>query len=460
MKKLFTFLSLLSFTFQFFSQYQVGHTTLTFNDPSRTGGYGSGGGTGRQIQTEVYYPAASSGDNVAVSSGQFPVITFGHGFAMSWDAYTNIWQHYAAKGYILAFPRTEGGLIPGPSHGDFGSDLKLVADKMLVLNTNSSSIFLGKIKQKVILMGHSMGGGATFLGAASNTNIAGVVGLAPAETTPSAIAAAPNVSVPALIFSGSADGVTPPADNHVPIYQGLTSTCKNFSSILGGGHCYYANTNFNCDFGESTSSPNISITREAQQTAMYAILDPWLDFILNDNCEAYNAFQTAMTNTTGTQNQSTCPAAQTVSINANNAVLTASTTGTSYQWFLDGNPISGATAQNFTATQTGNYTVKVTFAYGCTTSAPYTYSTSTTGLEELKNQIYIYPNPTKDVLNLNNINGLTLRIQLKDMSGRTILIKEDKATKISLDIQAITNGNYILVIESPIGNLTQKLIKE
>ncbi|MEY4570875.1 MAG: hypothetical protein RLZ10_68, partial [Bacteroidota bacterium] len=128
-----------------FSQYQVGHTTITFNDPARTGGFGSGGGAGRQIQTEIYYPATSGGDNVAVASGQFPVITFGHGFAMSWDAYTNIWQHYVARGFIMAFPRTEGSLIPSPSHGDFGTDLKQVSDKMLALNANSSSIFNGKI---------------------------------------------------------------------------------------------------------------------------------------------------------------------------------------------------------------------------------------------------------------------------------------------------------------------------
>ncbi|MFM7683962.1 MAG: hypothetical protein ACKO7P_14650, partial [Bacteroidota bacterium] len=123
------------------AQYQVGHTTITFNDPARTGGFGSGGGAGRQIQTEIYYPSTTAGDNVAVASGQFPVITFGHGFAMAWDAYTNIWQRYVAKGYILAFPRTEGGLIPGPSHGDFGTDLKQVSDKMLALNSVTNSIF-------------------------------------------------------------------------------------------------------------------------------------------------------------------------------------------------------------------------------------------------------------------------------------------------------------------------------
>jgi len=73
------------------AQFSIGHTTITFNDPNRTGGFGSGGGAGRQIQTEIYYPAAMAGDNVPVSVGEFPVVVIGHGFVMSWDAYANIW---------------------------------------------------------------------------------------------------------------------------------------------------------------------------------------------------------------------------------------------------------------------------------------------------------------------------------------------------------------------------------
>ncbi|MEN9441281.1 MAG: hypothetical protein RLZ33_1358, partial [Bacteroidota bacterium] len=72
---------LLSFTA--LAQYPIGSTTITFNDASRTGGYGSGGGAGRQIQTEVYYPAIAAGVDVSAANGVFPVITFGHGFAMS-----------------------------------------------------------------------------------------------------------------------------------------------------------------------------------------------------------------------------------------------------------------------------------------------------------------------------------------------------------------------------------------
>lgn len=112
------------------TQYPIGHTTITFNDPSRTGGFGSGGGAGRQIQSEIYYPATSAGENTAAATGEMPVIVFGHGFAMAWDAYKNIWEEYVPKGYILVFPRTEGGLVPAPSHENFGKDLRLVVQKM------------------------------------------------------------------------------------------------------------------------------------------------------------------------------------------------------------------------------------------------------------------------------------------------------------------------------------------
>jgi dienelactone hydrolase len=459
MKFLFTFL-IASYWFVNFAQYQVGHTTITFNDPARTGGTGSGGGPGRQIQTEIYYPASTAGDNVALASGQFPVITFGHGFAMAWDAYSNIWQRYAAKGYILAFPRTEGGLIPSPSHGDFGTDLRQVAEKMLALNTAASSIFNGKVAQRALIMGHSMGGGATMLASANNSNIVGIVGLAPAETDPAATLAAPNVTVPALIFSGTADGVTPAAEHHTPIYNGLASSCKNFVNIVGGGHCYYAQTNFNCDFGESTSSPDISIERAEQQQLTYTILDPWLDFILNNNCEAYTAFQTALSSTSGTTGVTTCPSVATVSINANGAVLTASTTGVSYQWFFNNSPINNATSQSFTATQDGNYTVKVTYQYGCITSAPYAYSNGGVGIDENIIAFNLFPNPVSNVLTINNLSGKMATYTLLDLSGRPILTFESQDATVSMDLSKFSAGNYFVKIDGFTGKKTFRIVKD
>lgn len=295
-----------------YGQFNIGHTTITFNDPSRTGGYGSGGGAGRQIQTEIYYPAATTGDNTAISSGNFPIIVFGHGFAMAWDAYQNIWEHYVSLGYVMAFPRTEGSLIPSPVHADFGLDLKLVEQRMQAENSLSTSIFYQHLSANSAIMGHSMGGGATILAAQNNSSIKTIVGLAPAETDPSAIAAAANVTVPAVIYSGSSDGVTPPADHHIPIYNGLSSDCKSFVSIIGGAHCYFANSNFNCDFGEATSSSGISISRAEQQTRTFASLDSWFDYILKGNNASLGAFLNALDQVPSSQiiPQTTCSVAQ------------------------------------------------------------------------------------------------------------------------------------------------------
>jgi predicted dienelactone hydrolase len=445
------------------AQYQVGHTTITFNDPARTGGFGSGGGSGRQIQTEIYYPASTAGDNVAVASGQFPVITFGHGFAMSWDAYTNIWQHYAARGYVLAFPRTEGGLIPGPSHGDFGTDLKQVSDKMLGLNANAGSIFNGKILQKAAIMGHSMGGGASFLAAANNTNIETVIGLAPAETNPSAITAASNVSVPALVFSGSADGVTPPADHHIPIYQGLTSTCKSFVSITGGAHCYYANSNFNCDFGESTSSPNISITRAEQQTAVYSVLDPWLDFKLKGVCQSYAAFLLAIESTPGTVNETICPALPTVTIvndpNQGSGVYCSSFQGNSYQWYMDNQPIVGETQQcyNIPVDLGATYQVEVFFDNGCVLSQPITM---TSGLNELfDSKITLYPNPANQFVTIESVKS-EFKYQLMDLNGRVISMNKTFSKMHMIDISILSKGIYQVAITDGMNKTTKQFIKE
>ena len=287
-----------------FAQYAIGHTTITFNDASRTGGFGSGGGAGRQIQSEIYYPAVTAGTNTAVVNGSFPVIVFGHGFVMSWDAYQNIWEELVPEGYILVFPRTEGGF--SPVHNEFALDLALCVNKMQALNSNSSSLFFNHVSTKSALMGHSMGGGASILAAANNSTIETVIGLAPAETTPSAITAAVQVTVPALIFSGSADGVTPPIDHHIPIYNSLSSLCKYFISITGGAHCYFANSNFNCDFGEGVSSTGISISRAQQHAILFEYILPWLDYKLKNNCTSAATFTSTLNADTDITFQEDC----------------------------------------------------------------------------------------------------------------------------------------------------------
>lgn len=427
-----------------FAQFSVGHRTITFNDPTRTGGFGSGGGAGRQIQTEIYYPAATSGNNVAIASGSFPVIVFGHGFAMSWDAYQNIWEHYAALGYILAFARTEGSLIPAPSHNDFGLDLRLIGEKMTAENANSASPFFQSMNGNTAIMGHSMGGGATILAAANNPNIKAIVGLAPAETNPSAIAAAPNVSVPAMIFSGSSDGVTPPADHHIPIYNGLVSTCKTFVSIVGGAHCYYANTNFNCDFGEATTSTGIAITRAQQQARTYSLLDPWLEYMLKDSCDAYTLFSNIQDDSPSTLAvQTTCALNVSPVISLAIADLVTTEVGVSYQWFQNGSPIQGATSSILSLPGTGTFTVQAFYSNGCSAmSAPFALGIS--GLSDLSPEVYtLSPNPTSGLLTLQSTHAEPVHVTVRNTDGQVV-----KSCTVSdeINLSDLSNGLYIIEI--------------
>jgi hypothetical protein len=133
-----------------------------------------------------------------------------------------------------------------------------------------------------------MGGGATWLAANTSESVDCIAGLAPAETNPSAIAAASNVNVPALVLSGSSDAVTAPADNHTPIFESTASACKYFVNIIEGSHCGYANSGSLCDFGELFFA---GLSREEQQQITHELLLAWFDVYLRDNAASNEVLQ-------------------------------------------------------------------------------------------------------------------------------------------------------------------------
>lgn len=278
------------------AQNNIGHTTLNLVDNTRN----------RTIATEVYYPSDVAGDDVAVAMGNYPVLVFGHGFLMSWDAYSNFVDQLVPQGYILCFPTTEMSL--SPSHQDFGSDLSFVASEMQALNSDNTSLFYNSVAPNTALMGHSMGGGASFLAAENNANIQAVVNFAAAETNPSAVAAASNVMVPTLLFSGSDDCVTPAGQHQNLMYANVGSACKTLISINDGVHCYFANNNFNCEFGEGLCNSSINITRATQQSITFAFLIPWLNYTLNNDESSGATFANTLETSTDISYLQSCEA--------------------------------------------------------------------------------------------------------------------------------------------------------
>ena len=463
MKRIIQVLILLAFTYSISAQYQVGQRTITFNDPARTGGFGSGGGTGRQIQSEIYYPSTTAGLNSPIANGVFPVIVFGHGFSMAWSAYQNIWEALVSQGYIMVFPRTEGGL--SPSHNDFGLDLRICVSRMQLEGSTSTSPFFQHVDSKTAIMGHSMGGGASVLAASGQTNIKTMICLAPAETNPSAIAAGTGVTIPSLVFSGSGDAVTPPANHHTPIFNAIAGTCKTFLSITGGGHCYYANTNFNCDFGETTSGSAISITRLQQQDITQDISSLWLDFHLKSNCNSWESYLDSL-NLSGRFTSIHQCTNQTLSLsavvtnassgNSNGNIDLSVNGGSSTYSFLWSN---GAITEDISNLSSGTYTVTVSDANGCSKIDSFTVSsTSNITIVNLDNLIRVFPNPAEKEFTISaELN--TKSIKLINCKGE--IIYSEKVEKIENKIvpcEAFEKGIYVLELETEKNYLIRKKI--
>lgn len=355
--------------------YQIGHTTITFVDVSRNN---------RNIPTEIYYPADSNGDNVAMTTQntlQFPSLVFGHGFVMTWDAYQNFWSSLVPNGYIMAFPKTEGSL--SPSHLEFGKDLAFVINAINSLGSQSSSLFYNRVSSFNAVMGHSMGGGASFLAVPLNLNIKTIVNFAPAETNPSAISAASSVSIPTLIFSGANDCVTPSNTNQLPMYNAVSSLCKTYISIIGGNHCQMAQSNAFCNFGEATCSPSATITRSVQHAKIFGYLLPWLDYQLKGICTQGTLFDTQI------------------------AIDTS-----------------------------------IIYLKNCIQCSPLELDEN---FKFESNEIIVFPNPAKDFIEIKGLELKVYDVKLFDVNSK-IVFKSKFTEKLKLDVSGFTSGVYYYVI--------------
>ncbi len=266
--------------------YQIGVSIQTFNDPARN----------RNIPAAIYYPANEAGTNVAVASSSvgFPVVSFGHGFVIDTDSYSWLWEALVPKGYIVVLPRTEGQLLPAPSHPNFGRDIDFCAAEIIRLGTVPSSPFSGKVLPRAAFMGHSMGGGATYLGAANSAVVTTTITFAAAETNPSSIAAAAQVSVPSLVIAAVEDCVTPVGTNQEPMYNNLPSERKAIVRIEGASHCNFTNGSAGfCYLGEGFTCGGFGpfTSREEQHARTLLVLEPWLERFLKSECTAGEEIQ-------------------------------------------------------------------------------------------------------------------------------------------------------------------------
>jgi len=148
----------------------------------------------------------------------------------------------------------------------------------------------------------------------------------------------------------------------------------------------------------------------------------------------------------------TAPNPPTISVSGN--VLTSSY-GASYQWYLNGSPIAGATDSFYVATQTGTYSVGITDATGgCSTlsSGQYINITYLSNLPADLPGIKIYPNPAANqmIIGFNSPLKNDVELIITDVTGRELdKIKIEKfKTSYSLSVQQFSDGIYMLSIRT------------
>jgi predicted dienelactone hydrolase len=462
--------------------FAVGHMSINFKDAARTGGYaisGSsvvtvGGSTGRDIGTEIYYPAATAGNNVAVATGTFPVVVFGHGFVMTWDAYTDFWTDLVSNGYIVCLPRTEGGF--SPVHLEFGKDLAKIAEYMTNTMVNTAPpapapSLVGKINPRVALSGHSMGGGSSFLGAQNNTGITTMLNFAAANTNPSSQHAAKLISVPSLVISGENDCVAPPNVHQKPEYDSLVlANTKAYISVKGGDHCSFASRgNTNCMFGQGTCSPQPTISEAQQKNASYMAAKLWLDYFLKQDCAAWPRFKDSLNLSQRFVNDALVSDIVDPVITSNGTLLTCTTVAASYQWYVNNTLIPGATGNTYNATANGNYYCGVSYAY---TNCLYNSNTETvtaTGIRSMisQNSFAVFPNPATDKLTVSYVAeaGSLVNFELYDVTGRLVLNVTEAspaatAVRKEISIENIERGTYLLQIRQEGVKVAYRIIKQ
>jgi uncharacterized repeat protein (TIGR01451 family) len=137
-------------------------------------------------------------------------------------------------------------------------------------------------------------------------------------------------------------------------------------------------------------------------------------------------------------------------IEAEMATLMVAGTYTSYQWYLNGLPITDmATASTYTVLENGTYTVVVTDENDCEgTSEPYQFNSLNLQYAGDGREILIYPIPTSDKITIDfgaDTQEFT-SLQVLDALGHQCIAQPINSSITQCDLRSLSNGLYTLIL--------------
>ena len=234
------------------SSFAVGLRVLRLVDTSRTIELPNGTAEPRALLTYVRYPALGSPGATdlpdapaARADGPFPLVIFGHGFAVTPALYARLLQSWARAGYVVAapvFPLENADAPGGPDESDLTNqpaDMSFVISEMLAATRTSAGPFAGLIDSTQIAVTGQSDGGDTALAVAydptyRDTRVSAAVILSGAEIPGIGGFTFPAGSPPLLATQGTADTVNPPSATNA--FFDVAPRPKYLLTLFGAEH--------------------------------------------------------------------------------------------------------------------------------------------------------------------------------------------------------------------------------
>ncbi|MDG1334163.1 MAG: T9SS type A sorting domain-containing protein [Crocinitomicaceae bacterium] len=150
--------------------------------------------------------------------------------------------------------------------------------------------------------------------------------------------------------------------------------------------------------------------------------------------------------------------------------ITQGAGGGTFQWFMDGTAVSGATNPTYFATAEGSYNLEKTNMNGCSDSstvATVLVDTCNNNLFELNGLSFdIYPNPASEFVSI-DFNSFTntyiTGLQLVGLDGKIVRvfnISEANANGMSIDVSDVNTGIYFVRLTTAYGQIVKEIVIE
>lgn len=141
-------------------------------------------------------------------------------------------------------------------------------------------------------------------------------------------------------------------------------------------------------------------------------------------------------------------AAPAVPVVTNLGMTMSSTAAATYQWYLDGVLIPGATDQEWAPLANGNYSVVITDANGCQATSEPVYFGTVGVADAAAVGLRVYPQPADETITVTGVAAGT-SVRLLDATGRVALAKRSGSNgTLTLDVRALAPGGYVLELGS------------